>query len=130
MSYEPGVSIGLTRLILIAGEVPANDRLGAEDGSIYSTAGRPAELLAELSDAPSDGGTDDGRVASGGGGEDKTAGMATGWIVSSASPCEADEIGMTEDPDDCGSLGRLSVTAPRLELVDGLVGVTIAESVS
>ena len=77
-----------------------------------------------------DGGTDDGRGASGGGGEDKTAGMATGWIVSCASPCEADQIGMTEDPDDCGSLGRLSVTAPRLELVDGLVGVTIAECVS
>jgi hypothetical protein len=121
--------MGLTRLIIIAGEIAARDGLGAEDGSTYSTTGRPSELPAELSGTPFDGGMDDVRGASGDGGEDESAGMATGLIVSSASSCEAGGIGKTEDPDDCGPLGSSSVTAPWSELVDGLVGVTMAGAV-
>ena len=95
---------------------------------MYSTTGRPSELPAELSGTPSDGGLDDGRGASGCGGEDESAGMATGLIVSTASSCEAGGIGKTDDPDDCGPLGSSSVTAPWSELVDGLVGVTMADT--
>jgi hypothetical protein len=112
----------------IVEEVPPRRGLGAEDGSTYSTAGRESELPAELSDTPCVDWTDDERGASSCDGEDESTVTATGLIVSSASSCEAGGIGRTEEPGDCGPSGRSSVTAPRSELADGFVGVTIAES--